>query len=312
MLTAVFVVIAIVAALVLVSAIVCRLARRNLPDLTPEVRSRLPGEFVELSQGVTHYQWHGPEDGRKVVLVHGGTQAGYVWDRVSESLARAGFRVLCYDHYGRGYSDRPETAYDVDLYDRQLTELLETVWSKEPVDLVGYSQGAGIAAVFMDRNSERVRKLVLIAPAGFPVNLPFSAKLVLVPFLGDRLIDVFGRKILMRDAGRALKDRKLLPKVQAQLQEQLKYKGYLPALLSMLRRYPLHNLTGVYARAARHHIPTLIVWGDADETVPFAHSENACATMPEAELQVLPGSTHSVVYEEPEKLNPVLIDFLSR
>ncbi len=63
------------------------------PDLTPETRKELPGSFVELTVGVTHYELSGDIDGRSVVLIHGNAAPYVTWDNTVGDLCDAGFRV---------------------------------------------------------------------------------------------------------------------------------------------------------------------------------------------------------------------------
>src|SRR5919109_740116 len=68
------------------------------------------------------------EDGLSdVVLVHGFSVPFFIYDPTFEFLTRAGFRVLRYDLFGRGFSDRPKARYNIDLFVRQLGELLDGV-----------------------------------------------------------------------------------------------------------------------------------------------------------------------------------------
>ena len=92
--------------------------------------------FVALSAGQTHYDVAGADDGPTVVLVHGTTIPAFGWERNVEPLASAGFRVVWYDLYGRGLSDRVDADYGLDLYVTQLREMLDQVAPAEPVDLV--------------------------------------------------------------------------------------------------------------------------------------------------------------------------------
>src|SRR5579859_5611209 len=69
-------------------------------------RRNVPGSFIQLSDGVTHYELSGPDTGRLVVLVHGFSVPYYIWDSTFSRLVREGFRVLRYDEFGRGFSDR--------------------------------------------------------------------------------------------------------------------------------------------------------------------------------------------------------------
>ena len=98
---------------------------------------RNAGAFVKLSRGRTHYVLAGPEDGAPVVLCHGFAVGCWVYDRFVAPLAAQGFRVLLFDWYGCGYSDRasPDPAfksgtraprYDAKLFVTQLLELLDS------------------------------------------------------------------------------------------------------------------------------------------------------------------------------------------
>ena len=94
------------------------------PNLTPETRKGLPGSFVELPTGVTHYELRGDPDGRRVVLIHGNAAPYVSWDNTIEDLVDAGLRVLRYDLVGHGFTDRPRLrTYDKALYVKQLAEL---------------------------------------------------------------------------------------------------------------------------------------------------------------------------------------------
>ena len=108
-------------------------------DIDQSVRDSAPGQFAHLSDGYTHYEIGGPTDGRVVVLAAGATVPYYIWDPTFSALVGAGFRVLRYDYYGRGYSDRPDLPFTQDLYVRQLAELLDALRITQPIDLAGLS-----------------------------------------------------------------------------------------------------------------------------------------------------------------------------
>src|SRR5439155_23141455 len=148
-------------------------------NLDPAARAATPGAFALLSDGYTHYELGGPAsgDGRVVVLAAGFSVPYYIWDPTFNALTGAGFRVLRYDYYGRGYSDRPNIAYTQDLYVRQLTQLLDALNIREPVDLAGLSFGGSLITSFAYRYPQRVRSLVYVDP-GFrePYIIPDDAR----------------------------------------------------------------------------------------------------------------------------------------
>jgi pimeloyl-ACP methyl ester carboxylesterase len=99
------------------------------------------------------------------------------------ALGEAGFRVIRYDLYGRGFSDRPNVKYDAELYDRQLTQLLDGLRITTPVDLAGASMGGPIAAAYTCSHPARVRTLSLFDP-GYSHGQIMPAKLRL-PVWGE-------------------------------------------------------------------------------------------------------------------------------
>ncbi|KAJ7060729.1 Alpha/Beta hydrolase protein [Mycena amicta] len=125
------------------------------------------GAYVTLPMGRVRYWVVGPEPGKKVVLIHVITTPALAFSRLVPALVAAGFRVLLYDLYGRGYSDAPRTVpYDANLYVTQLALLLQHVrW--ERTRLVGYSMGGTIAAAFVATFPHLVEsEVALLACAG--------------------------------------------------------------------------------------------------------------------------------------------------
>lgn len=268
-------------------------------------------ELIDLADGAVSYRWHGPEEGPVVVLVHGFQYYSMWWDPNVEALAAAGFRVLRYDLYGRGYSDRPALRYDVDLYDRQLVGLLDALGLVEAVDLVGASMGGAIVTVFAARHPERVGRVALLDPAGLPVNQPAVARLLKAPFIGPWLTTVFGEKICIDFALSHWKDRSLVPVAAARLREQMAYRGYMQALLSTLRSYPLSDVRRAYAAVGESGRPVLLLWGEEDNTAPIANARTLQELVPQLEFHPMSGIGHSLSYERAELVNPMLVKFLT-
>ncbi len=90
--------------------------RGETRDLDESTRAGAGGSFIRLSDGCTHYELGGPENGEAVVLVHGFSVPYFIWDPTFQALTSSGFRVLRFDLYGRGFSDRPRLEYALDLF----------------------------------------------------------------------------------------------------------------------------------------------------------------------------------------------------
>ncbi len=164
--------------------------------LDDEARRSAPGDFVRLPDGMVHYELKGPPDGQPVVLVHGFSVPYYIWDPTFPALAAAGLRVLRYDLFGRGFSDRPDLPYTMELFVRQLKDLLEALQVNIPVSLVGLSMGGPVSAGFTVQHPEFVRKLCLLDPAGFQNGRPILYRLISLPGLGETLIGLFANRLL--------------------------------------------------------------------------------------------------------------------
>lgn len=97
--------------------------------------------FIELKDGFTYYELSGPESGDVIVLVHGYSVPSYIWDSTYVAAINRGYRVLRFDVFGRGFSDRPTVAYDIDLSYRQLSGIIDSLSLTTAVNLVGLSWG---------------------------------------------------------------------------------------------------------------------------------------------------------------------------
>ncbi len=282
----------------------------KLEELTDEVRKNLPGEFIKLSDGVVSYYWKGPQDGNIVVLVHGLSTPKFVWDGNVDALTEAGYRVLAFDHLGRGFSDRPDVVYDANHYDKELLELLDGLGIQSPVNLVGYSMGGGNVVGFAARHPERVNKLILIAPAGFVPKYSGLASMVLIPWLGDWLMAMVGKNAVLESLQKEVNAGLARPDMVDLFEAQFKYRGYLPSILSTMRNYPMYDLSKDYEAVGRTDIPTYAIWGTEDSLVLFEGTEKVKKAIPQVKIFPVEGAEHSVTYARAAEVNRILLDIL--
>ena len=277
------------------------------------VAAASPDKTAALDDGFVHYQLNRTlHPTVPVVLIHGASGAAFIWDHTYPALVAAGHTVLRYDLYGRGTSSRPDITYDQDLFDRQLANLLTSLHFEGPVDLVGVSMGGMVATYFADRHPDRVRKLCLIDPLGFPMTHSFGEGALRVPLIGDYVFTVIGDKSVLKHNLEYLKQPELYPEFPGKFGEQLTYKGYKRAFLSTVRNVPLEDMQAVYERVGKKKRPTLLIWGRGDRTVPFSNSERARELLPGAEFVAVDDAAHVPQYEKPEIVNPKLLEFLAR
>lgn len=281
-------------------------------EITRSVRDQAGGSFVALSDGVTYYEISGQGNGTPVVLVHGFSVPSFIFDPTFEFLRTKGFRVLRYDLFGRGYSDRPQTVYDIQLFTRQLRELLDALNIKQ-ANLIGLSMGGPITATFLSQHAGRVSRHILIDPVGArPVSLSPLLNMVKAPILGEMLLGLFGNVGLVKGIASDLFTPELVQEFQAKYKVQMQYKGFKQAILSTMRNGMLDSFLETYQQAGKMHKPTLLLRGRQDKTVPFGQSEILLQAIPHVEFKIIENCGHIPHYEKPGEVNPILLEFLER
>ncbi|MDF1709484.1 MAG: alpha/beta hydrolase [Paracoccaceae bacterium] len=265
--------------------------------MNAEARRDAPGDVVHLSQGITHFRWIGPVRGPVAVCVHGLTTPSMVWDAVAKGLALMGFRVLVYDLYGRGYSDRAPGLQDQDFFIRQLEDLLNDQGITEDVTLLGYSMGGAIVTAFAARHPERARRLILLAPAGMGHDLGKMARFTRdTPILGDWLMLLRYPAAHMQgtEAERALPSE--VEGIIDYQQAELSKRGFIPAVLSSLRGILPRPLEEAHRQISREGIPVLAIWGREDKVIPIRAMGQLAQWNRTARHEVIEGAGHGLTY----------------
>jgi pimeloyl-ACP methyl ester carboxylesterase len=273
-------------------------------------RVGVPGHFVRLADGVTHYETAGPDTGRVVVLAAAFSVPAYLSDSLFQRLGRAGFRVIRFDYYGRGWSDRPMIAYDLGLFGRQLAGLLDSLGVSGPVDLAGLSFGAAIVTDFADRYPDRVRSLIYIDPVfNTGRQLPPEER---TAFAWD-LHMVFGggtdamATSQMDDFFRPERH----PDWVARYRVQQQFRGTREAL----RRTRVAIAVAPDQAAQIRQVgasprPVLIIWGREDQGAPFAGSAALLGALPRATLVPVDSAGHLPHLDQPDVVAPAVVTFL--
>ena len=298
-------------ALVLLFAILYLILDVEKLELTDEARENAAGNFIELSGGLVHYQLEGSADSPLIVLVHGFSVPAYVWDPTYLALKEAGYQVLRFDLYGRGYSARPDVIYDINLFSTQLEELLSELEVDEPVHLVGLSMGGPVVTRYANENPERVRGVTLIAPEVvhvtwkdiFPMNLPG---------VGEYLMAVYMEPIyLPKWQSSDFSQPENFPDWEERYRVQLQYKGTGRALLSTIRNLVKLNAELEYQKLQETRLPVLLIWGSEDQTISGENMQVLQGLLPDMQIQIIENAGHLGHYEFPEIVNPILLEFIN-
>lgn len=278
--------------------------------MNDKARKAAPGAFATLSQGVTHFQWHGPETGPVAVCVHGLTTPSFVWGGVVEGLVSMGFRVLTYDLYGRGFSDRPAGIQDSHFFLQQLNDLLDDQQVDDDITLIGYSMGGAIATAFAADQPHGLRQLVLLAPAGTGrLNASLAERLVNLPVIGTWLMLMRYPSILRKGLQREANIQSSVSNIAALQEAELDWRGFVPAVRESLRGILSRPLKQEHRQLAMEELPVLAIWGAEDTVIPLAASEIIAGWNRNTQNRVIEGAGHGLTHTHSDEVLALFKDF---
>jgi len=269
--------------------------------------SELGGTYVNLSDGFTHYRLTGPTGGKVVVLVHGGTIPLWTWDSQIRILNDAGFKVISYDNYGRGYSDRPVVKYDQELYKRQLLELVDKLDLTQKFDLMGLSLGGATAVNFTAQYPDRVDSLILISPLINNFKVPGIFK---IPVVGEFVARLIGIKVIVGRFISLFEDNPDARTYKRLFVEQTTVKGFQRSLLSMLRNNAVGDYVNAYQILGKQKREILLIWGTEDTEVTGKMIKDIRSYLPHLQFKPVEDVGHGIVFQKPEIINKLIVDFL--
>ncbi len=283
--------------------------------LNDGTRRAAPGLFARLPDGVTHYRLEGLPEGPLIVLVHGFSVPSFIFDLTAAAFTEAGFRVLRFDLFGRGWSDRPNVAYTLDLFVRQLRDLLDSLRISPPLDLLGLSMGGPITAAFTVRHPQYVRKHVMVDPASVHAVELGWLKAGTTPIVGELFLGLFGGENMVKGIASDFFhldnfQQSIVERLTGQYRTQMQFSGFKRAILSTLRNGILGDQSAIYRQLGALHKPTLLIWGKDDATVPFEHSADLRSYIPHAQFLAVEHCGHVPLLERPAEVNPALVEFL--
>ena len=246
------------------------------------------------------------------MLVPGFSMPYFIFDPTVDFLVKAGFRVLRYDLFGRGYSDRPHVAYNMGLFVKQLSELLD-VLNFTQINLLGLSMGGAIASAFTADFPERICKLVLIDPVGIqPAPLSWIYKAGILPGVSELILGLAGTERMVQGIASNFFDPRHIEIFQEQYRTQMEYYGFKRAILSTLRNRMVGGFPKIYQQLGKLDMPILLIWGQNDQILPLEQSHDILSAVSRAELHIMEDCGHIPQYEKPEEVNSILAEFLNK
>ncbi len=239
--------------------------------MTEPSRTRLDVNGLETSHATGG-------SGQPVLLLHGwGAHAGLMWP-LAAGLEKLGYRVLVPDMPGFGETPPPTATWSVYDYANFVTAYLDTS-EVERVHLIGHSFGGRLGLILGAEHADRLNKMVLIDSAGIkpPTSSNGSLRLNTYKAVRDGLTKV-GLSSVSNQLRGWYNDR----------YGSADFKNAGPLRETFVRVVNEDLLP----YAARVKVPTLLLWGEADEDTPLWMAKQLEATIPDAGLHSFPGAGH--------------------
>lgn len=274
-------------------------------------RSSYLQEVGAQSVGTKSYRFNSVRSGAgtPVVLVHGAGTWLYSFRHNIPALATR-HSVYAFDMPGHGYTKvkQKPARYDLDLMSEAILEYLDSQ-KLQKISLVGHSFGGGWALYFAQRHPERVERLVLLAPRALDVPYKLEWQLMKYPVVGELFSKLFTRS----DVRRGLEDAYFN---KATVTDAVTENTYIPLTFSENRRAQYHLVRDsdwqlTMSGMGGVKVPTLILWGKEDQYLGVEQLAQFKSSMPNVRTQILDGCGHALQEECAERVNELLIRYLS-
>lgn len=252
--------------------------------------------------------------GRPVILIHGWPLSADSWDDIAMSLVEAGYQTIAYDRRGFGRSGQPWEGYDYDSLTEDLADVMAFCGVKDAT-LIGFSMGGGEIARYMTNHAGlHVRSIALVSSI-VPYMLQTEDNLQGVPaetfveiynglrndraaFFASFFKDFFGVGIMSKP-------------VSPELLEWTCSIGMQASLKAVVECANSFATTDFRPDLSSIHVPTLIIHGTEDKTVPIDASSRAAAkAIPNSTLLEYEGAPHGLFATHRERLIEDLLAFL--
>ena len=240
------------------------------------------GTYVQTGNVKTWYAEYGR--GTPLVLLHGGLVDARFFEPNLEALTEH-FHVFTPERRGHGHTPDVDGPITYQLMADDTLAFLDAV-VREPADLVGHSDGAFVALLVALQRPQAVKRLVMIS-GGYNKS---GAAQPDVELDVDQVVAFLGKAY-----GEVSPDGEAhFPIVAAKIAEMAKSEPNLD----------IAELAQVKQRS-------LVMFSD-DDLMTLSHAVDMYDALPNAELAIVPGTSHFLISEKPQLVNAIILDFLTR
>jgi pimeloyl-ACP methyl ester carboxylesterase len=261
--------------------------------------------------------YHAAGSGPPVVLIHGMVNSSRHWQDVAVRLADR-HTVIAPDLIGHGDSATPRGDYSLGAHAAAIRDLLAAI-GVGPATVVGHSLGGGVAMQYFWQFPERVERLVLVSSGGLGPDVSPMLRGAALPGASALIRLAAGRRSMEALSGVATRlehrgsKSAIYLRAVARAMRPLERPGSRKAFVETLRS--VIDVRGQRVSAVDRlyllgPVPSLIVWGERDRTIPLEHGRAAHAAIPGSRFVTLPRAAHFPHLEDPRGLANALRSFI--
>ena len=278
---------------------------KTFEELAPKY-AKAPSQFMSLNGRKIHYRDEG--EGPTIVLIHGTGASLHTWEDWAKDLVED-YRVIRLDLPAYGLTGQdPQKRYSskdyVDLLDAFLTEL-----KVDQFHLAGNSLGGLVSWLYASYHPEKVEKLVLLDPSGFPFkSTPMVIKMAKIPVLNNFIRYVTPRSFIEKNIKEVYYDHSLIKDSTIDRYYDLTlFEGNRTAFIdrAYIEREDYRD------RLSLISAPTLILWGENDAWIPVSDATRFKAAIENAQVVIMPKTGHVPMEERPKKSLAIVTAFLA-
>jgi pimeloyl-ACP methyl ester carboxylesterase len=262
-----------------------------------------------------HYSVGGPTDGQPAVFLHGIGGSSADWENNLDHFVDQGYRVYAPDLPGRGPSDAPPEDWDPRDGGQAVLRMLDA-WGIGQAVLFGHSGGGLLALQAALMAPERVRVLVLAAPAGLERRVGWGMRLLSLPLIGKvgwrpwRWQATLTLRMVFADGSRVTKE--MVDSWQERWRDPKRRAWFLRLLKRSIRIGGLRSDLILRKDLDRIEQPALVIWGKEDVIVPFPKDGHALVSrLRNGKLAILSPCGHWPQIEQAEAFNQEASTFLA-
>lgn len=275
------------------------------------MKSADTSQFVKLSKGWTEFRDAGSANGEHLILVHGFSVPMFFWEPLERRLIEKGIRVFSYNQYGRGYSSYPKASYDREMYMTQLLEFMDSLGIKK-AHMAGQSMGASLVTHFASKYPNRVKSVTLLSPMLDNVTDNGGIRFCRTPIIGCPMTNLLIANIIYKRSEKLVYSCDNVPHEEwlANMREQAKIEGFRQSVTTLFHTDALESYLNSYIKLGELSIPTMMVTGGEDNSVPQKHFTTIEKVLPQVKRTSFPNNNHVVVIQRVDSVSALITDFL--